>query len=200
MFRGNRIGTPHINTTVFTSSTAAITPNNGAIVQPLRGNVINPTPLADFGQTSVKWTGAFTMPLNEGAALLQQFAISLPPNGDTVGVEIGGSIIIRATNNPLLVPVATKLQAASGTLFGAVTANTDAESTLEPTIHRSGDIHHCQYQTQIIFNKGAFLAGTYAHGIKIQASTASVVSDFTIECYVRQLNDQQTINYRDTRR
>lgn len=200
MFKPNRVGTPHIHNATDVASTATITPNLSSINQLYTGNVINATPTGDFGQVAIRWTGAnCTVTAFQRMAIGQQFTITAPIQGDTVGVEIGGSILINIPVADAMFGCFFKVDTAANGVWGNVTAITPA-TIVKTDSYSNAAIRHATYQTQIVVN-GSNVAGTYFHGIAIQdAGSDAVFSALHAEMYVRQLNDQQNISYRDTRR
>lgn len=100
MFRPDRIGTPVIFEQSTASNSAAWTPSttNSAAVG-FRGNVINGTPVADFAMSALTWNqGTASIANGDELAILQQFTISQPLNGDTVGIELNFGLRIYMSN------------------------------------------------------------------------------------------------------
>lgn len=207
MFRPNRIGTPHIAQLSLTTSTQDWTPNvinrfaPNTIV-----NVINTVAIQDFGSTLLEWDGAAAEAIAANGRFLlgHQIVITQPVEGDTVGLELMATLngsfpasasfepfFIQLTSNPALLGQATT----GGQFF-----------PLGPTqIHDVGDDTVCltghHYKTQVIFNNPT-PAGVYAHGFAIADNSGAGynLEYFRMNAAVRQLNDQQNVNYRDTRR
>lgn len=207
MFRPNRIGTPIIHNLTDTILTAAWVPNANAAFGSNNGNAINANPIADFGRTRILWAGAapIVIAANTKYALMQQFTVTEPLAGDTVGIELNASLHLKAPASSLIQPMFMRCTAAAVATWGNLvnsSGNTNlakgiVESVnVDDLIHRS---HH--YQTQVVLNADT-VAGTYAHGFLIvdNSGANANLEWLDISASVRQLNDQQNINYRDTLR
>lgn len=210
MFRPNRIGTPYIHQGTSNNSTSAFTLNVlGLTSNSWKGNVISSTPLLDFGRQALTWNAAaVSLPAGNRCSFLSQFTITEPLNGDTVGVEMAGALIINVNDNLAIRPIFGKLVAAGGatlaqvdfadfpTRFGETqTAPVGASGASSHRFAQYRDIMILQYPTGSV-------GGTYAHGFEIlnQSAAASNIAALQMSASVRQLNDQQTIGYRDTRK
>jgi len=206
MFRANRIGTPHIYIRSQTNSTADWTPyTNAASVGTFRCNAINASPILDFGYTNITWNGTESLPTLEQLALVQQVTVTQPLAGDTVGIEVVGCISILLSNKACIMPVFARTDSATGALFGPMDASQgflQLEHEREVTRDNTDVVwRHLEYKTQVIMNE-LNPAGNYVHGFRLVNTTGGslTLSSFHIKCAARQLNDQENIAYRDTRR
>lgn len=209
MFRPNRIGTPYIHqdiisadTTNFTLAQAALTTANYPF------NAINGTPILDFGTTILHWTGTEAVTALNRFAFGQQFTITAPLNGDTVGLELHsffqGSINISTIMIPFIAKVTTPLAllagavlASSPTMFGtSINAYSGQAAAVQQLRIPRG------YKEQVIVRDTTRLFGTYCHGYIFEDNSAAGwnLIDMHWSAGVRQLNDQQAVGYRDTRR
>lgn len=198
MFRPNRIGTPHIMSGAsYVYSTSNWTPADRSIQQVYAGNVINAVPLLDFGQAAIRWAGSEAVVAFQRICIGVQFTVTPPIAGDVKGIELGGSMTVDLPAADSMYPVCFRVEAAGLAVWDQVTT-TEAPSILGPEVPGLSAIRTGHYQTQLVTQ---LAAGTYFHGFALQDSG----SGFTLqalhaEFYVRQLNDQQSIGYRDTLR
>lgn len=206
MFRPNRIGTPWIHQNNFLTNDDSNWLNEIVATSPLYpGNVINAVPLGDFGRSFLQWNGTETLAAAFKASIVQQFVISPPIQGDTVGVEIAASIITDLPPSTIIIPFFNTLQAAGGTTLAPVAGSTGPTYLEQQAIPNNAVttaiFRHCSYKTQVIV-RDPNLAGIYCHGFAFLNGSASPASTSLIEmnAEVRQLNDQQDIGYRDTLR
>lgn len=207
MFKPNRVGTPIIHTITGVDNTAAFTyqlNGNSAMLQPF--NVINASPVLDFGRSQVNWVAAARVHTNSNkSAFVQQFTVTQPLNGDTVGVELNGALWLTAPNDIIMQPALMRITA-QGALWGGGTAN-DVPTPIAPPVEildnvaaRTNTIRACQYRATAII-KDAAVGGTYAHGVIIyNAGVDFNITALKMTASVRQLNDQQNVGYRDTLR
>lgn len=209
MFRPDRIGTPTFHEQAFTPSTVNFTPASSLIASAVwNANVINANPVADLGRSALQWTGSEAITAGHKWALGQQFTVTQPVAGDAVGFELNGSILIQANHALIIVPFIQKLSAAgSTTLEGVVGADMPTPLPLPSgSAFAASDsaIRVHNYQTRVVERNTAVgaVAGTYIHGFSlIDAGFAGYTTTFfQVVCSVRQLNDQQTVGYRDTLR
>lgn len=203
MFRANRIGTPNIMADGVTVSAAAIGVNNGAPIQEPRGNVINAVPQLDYGANYVRWasTGG-SVPIGERIMLVQQFTVTPPIAGDTVGVETIAALMLVGSPSLMVAPILFKATAAAVAFHGNVSGVAQGLTYLsEGRQNISGLTHYCKEQT-ILRGSVNPVSGTYCHGFEIFNPTAGLVTftAYVASMAVRQLNDQQDVGYRDTRR
>lgn len=209
MFRPNRIGTPRLYQTTIVDNTSNWTPNSNLAVLPIvTGNVINASPLADFGFTNLTWDGvAETLTLSHKIALLQQFAITQPLAGDTVGLELEAHLDILLNKPHMIVPIFTRLTAAGGAVLASVTTGAGIGARrIGPASYGVAQATQlwsaADYVTQCVQNDSVAVNGIYGHGFLIYlADTAdTTLTAFHMQAGVRQLNDQQSVGYRDTLR
>jgi len=205
MFRPNRIGTPTIHVTADGASTSSFAPATSAFTAAeINGNVINTTPLTDFGESAISWNAAAaTTAANVKFAILHQITVPPPIQGDVVGIEINASLIIRVPQDCMIIPVFCKLDAAGAGQLNGVnsTGEPTYHSTPSPAVAASTETtRSLTYKNQIIVRDTAGLFGTYAHGFLLYMLTALNTTWFKMDASVRQLNDQQNIGYRDTLR
>lgn len=201
MFRPNRIGTPVIWQPQAISDTNAFTLAETAadsLVQPI--NVINGVPVLDFGYSSLRWQGpTVTLSPNFKCGFGQQIVVTEPIAGDTVGIELNGSIYAKITKDTLIVPFFGRIDAPLALLAPGFTNTQAVYMNKQPMDPIAAKAH--TYQTQIILNNGgAPVAGTYVHGFMLQDDAGGPMNQFQAAFSVRQLNDQQDIGYRDTLR
>jgi len=206
MFRANRIGTPHIYKAVVTESAADFTPYvNAATSREFRANVINAVPILDFGYTNLSWNGAEVVPTLNQFALVQQVTVTEPLAGDTVGIELVGGLSIVLPYNATITPVFSKADAAASVLLSSVAGSygyMPLEHNREPlSVSTDAAWRHVEYKTQVVMN-GPTVAGVYLHGFQIIHNSGGnmPITAFHVKCAARQLNDQEDISYRDTRR
>lgn len=208
MFRPNRIGTPVIHDTgaggsaaVWVPATAAFSSGNFSQV-----NVITAAPVLEFGRTSFGWFGAapVAIPAGHFFSLVQQFTVTKPLKGNISGVEINAAIVAALPASAAIVPVLVKC-AATGTLGNSgVTGHPTYHS--EPPEHVLTDDTICvrtrTYRTQFILSDATDPSGVYGHGFTIFDNSGAGYNFqyFIMQASVRQLNDQQTKGYRDTRK
>lgn len=211
MFTPNTVGTPNIyfpanHTQVLTPFT--LTPGN-FFESNVWFNVINAAPALDFQHTSLLWNGTpIPVAANGKWALVQQFNITRPVQGNAVGIEVMAAIELQATPGVALTPILFKMTAALGTtLAGALSPS--APTTIEQpragvttTTELANRTHY--YRTQVVVKDDpATIAGTYAHGFAItdldQDAAGYSIGYFRINAAIRQYSDQQNIGYRRVR-
>lgn len=205
MFRPNRIGTPNIHQNTGVGSVANFTWTNRAINDSSYSfNVINASPLADFGYSNINWAGTETITSGNRVGVGQQFTVTKPLAGNVVGIELTGHITLTFPGNSLIVPMFGKVTAAAGALWDPVTVS-DQPCQLDVALMpvpgaTTGQYRNGYYKTQVIteVDEGA----TYVHGFQLLnfAGAGYDVSWISAGFGVRQLNDQQDVNYRDTLR
>jgi hypothetical protein len=209
MFRPNRIGTPWIYKPNPVSGTSAWTPNNQPNTSNTIGfNVINQVPVLDFGRSQFNWTGAaVNITASNRVAIVQQISITAPQGGDTVGLELMGSLDIDVASTTQMLPIFGKIQGsipagqlAAGTTIGPCIIGQAPGGNTANVRSRA----HVYKEQVIVNNDGADVSGVYVHGFLLQeahTTPAAVPISFLQASYgVRQLNDQQSIGYRDTLR
>lgn len=209
MFRPNRIGTPFVYQPDFTGDTSSFTVSDEPTAGALFGaNIINAAPVLDFGRSELSWTGAArTLLASNRMAIAQQFTVTEPIDGDTVGVELlGGLEWQAATTAVAFTAFIAKIAAATS---GVLAATTFAGPTFLPTtsLPNTGGVwrYVTAINTAIIrAPTKADVAGTYIHGFILTESSSTptnhTFTHFSTQLSVRQLNDQQNVGYRDTRR
>lgn len=207
MFRANRIGTPVFFENTVTESAIDWTINaNNVGDEVVTANVINSVPILDLGYTNLTWLGAAENLAAGGKfALVQQVTVTEPTVGDAVGIEINGAIDILAATNIGLVPVFFKATTAAGALLGSIQANAGAVRFAQGRrFTGAANIYESlSYKEQVVIKSTlGQVAGTYCHGFLIYNHTAAnyALTNFHMQCSARQLNDQQNVQYRDTRR
>lgn len=205
MFRPNRIGTPvirqpsgpTITATSWTIDQASQT--SGAAV----GTICNGTPLADFGEVNAYYQSTTVQALTGGnkSGIWAQFSATTPLNGDTIGFELIGSLWIVASLGVHIMPGFTEMNSAGPSNFSPLSARTISVASLnfQGWNNSHNTIHASTFKEQVILNK-ATAAGTYAFGFELIGGVTTNLSTFHASFGLRQLNDQQTIGYRDTRR
>lgn len=209
MFKPNRVGTPYVLNDSGVGDDANWTPNAQAIAglsQP--GNVINGVPLLDMGVSILHWASATpeAIAANTRIALGLQFTVTAPLEGDTLGVELMGSLQVRAPGDVTMIPRINKLSAASGSRYAATSAST-AGCYFGPSLsgipgNTTIGVRHLAYKEQVVITgqPPRTGGGVYYHCIEVLCPTAFDLTMF-VACFgVRQLNDQEDIGYRDTRR
>lgn len=202
MFRPNRIGTPVIHDDTGANNAAAFTSGAQNLNAPTNTiNIINPTAQLDFGRNSMHWYAGvnYAIPVTSKAAFGQQFVISPPIDGDAVGLELLGSFSTNLPADALMRPIFGRLlNAATATLqpvdfAGNPTGFGDASNN-------GASLRTVTYKEQFVIS-AASAGGLFGHGVQIQTwSAATAIYFFNCEFSIRQLNDQQNIAYRDTRR
>lgn len=207
MFRVNRIGTPQLHTAGSVNNTSAFTLNENAVNQATYpGNVINASPVADFGRSPLHWTGtARTLTSGRKWIIGQQFSITQPLAGNVRGLELTASLYLTAKNNIILRPILCRLSAAGAAVLDTITsADTPTQiAPLRENPNGTGDASYVghSYLTTAIVNQTP-LAGTYLHGFECSNLDAAndSITWIRMNATVRQLNDQQDIGYADTLR
>lgn len=206
MFRPNRIGTPHFHQETGIGSAANFTwALRNFNDSSWGGNVVNGTPLLDFGFTSVNWSGTEQIVNAQRTGLFHNIVVTRPLNGDAVGIEIVGSLVIRLPSSSLVVPMIGKPNAAPVNNFDQFTfANQPvhfAPQRMESAVGTDMIIRHFAYKEQIVHQE-ADPSGSYCHGFQIFNTTGANydVTWFSACFGVRQLNDQQIVGYRDSLR
>lgn len=207
MFRPNRIGTPRIYQSSTTANAAAWTltaQGNGSIGA--TGNVINAAAIADFGMSALNNTNAQNLAIDNAFCLVQQFTVTKPLSGNTVGVELNASLKLKTDRRVIIKPVLFKAATAAGTVLGAVSSVGVAPVSIAPEFLPGSaaltDWFGFSYQTQVIIQDASAVEGTYCHGFQIGNNTGAALSiaAFQMDASLRQLNDQQAIGYKDTLR
>lgn len=203
MFIPNTVGHPYIHQQTQLASAAAWTPNSqGFNAVGIKGNVVNAAPSSDFQFVAVQSNAASgAMATNQAVAVLQQFTVTTPLAGDAAGIEVSASMF-TSTDELHIIPIFTKLNVAGGALWAAVDSDSRHPVHLGPMVYPvSSGIIHCSYKTEVVHQE-TDLGATYAHGfLLINLSGGDVtINNLNFNGSVRQLNDQQNIGYRDTRR
>lgn len=209
MFRPNRVGTPNIHNNASLSDTSAFTLNENNVNQnTYLGNVINAAPVLDFGRSPLRWAGAARTFTSANKWILgQQFTITEPLNGDVVGLELMAGIVIGMKANALIRPVLCRLTAAGGAVLAQVSSQ-DTLTQIEkeasnPTAGSAAAyMSHYYRTTALVSYPTGTVGGVYMHGFEFTNpdAAAASVTFFQTTMAVRQLNDQQNINYRDSLR
>lgn len=210
MFRPNRVGTPVIHDSLGIGSVALFTLQNPLLASAVANppmNVINAAPVLDFGHSAIHWFNAVGVAIANvsRAAFGQQFTITPPLNGDTVGVEVIGSMYLNIPNNANMIPRFNKMTAATGTIFananGADVPTYIAEPYLGNVTDNTVGSRAWYYKQQIVIKDATKVFGTYFHGMEIQITNVGGTITYIDAAFsVRQLNDQQDVGYRDTLR
>lgn len=208
MFRPNRVGTPKLHAILTNTSSASPTGGaQGYTLPGVTGYVINAVPDGEFGYAALSWGGGtFTLPASNTVALLHQFIVPQPIEGDAVGIEVNGGLQIFVDENVTIQPVFCKLAAAGGGTLAAVSSNTTQPVYLaDPYNGIQGDTtpgFHGKTYTQQVVHRYPSVQGPFAHGFQLFNPGANpiTISAFHMNASVRQLMDQQNIGYRDTLR
>jgi len=212
MFRPNRIGTPNLTGAWRENADDLLTTAVHTAADPAEFVVVNAIPWMDYGSDTVMFTGNTTaLPAGELSGIGQQFNIPTPIAGDAVGVELIGTAYGWVSTNLSfgLLPYACQL-VAPGEAEGDVVVSNQLKDAFLADISAqqiaggaSGVLRVVNWKTQIIFdNLNGPLTGTFLHGVRVHnvGSVATAIEDIWCTLSVRQLNDQQDIGYRDTRR
>lgn len=208
MFRANRIGTPRIYQPAASNSTADYTQFERATTEfRAQAMICNASPVLDFGTTVVNSTRTKTHTAGQKMGFAQQFTVTEPQQGDTVGLELVGGMVIHTAASCLIVPFLANLATAATTLFEG------KDSTDSPFLLGPGEIQDAaddtvyaravSYRENVILRNGAAaVAGTYMHGFLIYNNSGASISytHALLNFGIRQLSDQQNVEYRDTRR
>lgn len=210
MFRPNRIGTPHIHTSDGGADTTDFTLNQvlyDNAATPF--NVINSTPIGDFGRRGIIWTGTEGVLAARKYALVGQFTVTAPIAGDTVGVEVQAGYTGLLPSDVAIIPIFFRLSAAIGTVLGGAANAYDQPTVFAPKdqylIATAQSIPRNDYFKEIFIIRNtdpAILAGTYGVGFQFMnaGSVGYNITNFFMTFAVRQLNDQNDVGYRDTLR
>ena len=208
MFRANRVGTPVIHTLdAQVTNTSNTAPNvYGLTTNIATGNTINAASVLDYGRSTLNWVPgvAQTVANNTNWAFGQTVTVTQPINGDTVGLELIGAMRAPLLQNCTLIPFISTVNTFAGTVLGTWTGLntlTQIGPPGEPPNPSVLGMRSHFYKESVIFGPIA-QAYTIIHGFIIQNVSGGVVnvSHLQTELQVRQLNDQQNIGYRDTRR
>lgn len=207
MFRPNRIGTPVFHTDTQATSSAALTFGTQAISSTtLPITPVNGTPILDFGETKYNYNGAVTLvPALQKITIVQQFTVSQPLVGDAAGVELNGGGLFVFDKTCLIQPFIVRLtNGATNTLVSGTTTDYPtfiADPILPLEVTAANRFVALRYQTQVVLKRDLGpVGGVYAHGFQISCGTAHTPGGFQAQFSVRQLNDQQSVRYRDTLR
>lgn len=210
MFRPNRIGHPWIHEpNNATASVAAFTQSTRAYYETLGfGNVINAAPVQDLASNTLVWFGTVPEAIAAGVRLIlgQQFTVTAPLVGDTVGLELAGALEVQALPTVQISPVIYRMTAALGSVLAGADSS-EAPITFGPTLTPDAadgqNVRSHSYKEEVIMKgTNANIGGTYFHGFAISdvAGAGYNLPFFRITCSIRQLNDQQNVGYRDTLR
>lgn len=211
MFKPNRVGTPIIHQSQVTNSTADFTLQQATISNNNNPfNVVNATPVKDFGYTNLTWNGTEALNANNKCSLVQQISVVLPEGGDVRGLELNASLKFVGKASTLIIPVFFRLTAAESSLFGGQSSSYDQPTPFAPDFASYQDVagtsaawHFVTYKRPLIVrNDRSVLPGTYAHGFQIFSADGTAISltGLQMVASVRQLNDQQGVGYADTLR
>lgn len=208
MFRANRIGTPNIHqagTRVQNTTNPALN-TSAAGVNVINGHQVNAVNLLDFGFSNLEWFPAVPPTLADNTQVAFGNVVTMTPAiaGDAFGFELTGSIRLRADPSLCIVPFFASLSTITGTVLGNIASTTPYAQIApahNPNLTGGPTMRSHYYQTQVVHNT-AGSGIVIAHGfILINNSGAGrVLTAATFDFSVRQLNDQQSIAYRDTRR
>jgi len=206
MFKPNRVGTPHIFTGDAVDSAANFTLATnliGAVAQP--ANVINAAPYLDFGQYTLNWNGTESLPAGEKCAFAHQFVITEPLAGNTVALELAATIRGTFPDNAIIRPFIAKILASTSAVLEGVTSFNVPISFGRPALIdgiTGGAVFRAHHYKEQILVSSSGIAGAYIHGFEIDNVTGGAVNitQFKMDAQIRQLNDQQSIGYRDTLR
>lgn len=208
MFRPNRIGTPKILQGDQVPDVSSFTVSNQLISSAAWNvNVINATPVLDFGRSAVYWVGsARTLNASSKMAFGQQFTVTQPLGGDVRGVELNGSLQGNFGSGVSAQAFLAKQIAAGTTLFEVEVFNSPVMLKNDPHQNNNVGINRSWTYTDqaVIYGDRTTLPGTYVHGFIIWESQTSPSNQTFTQLYasmsVRQLNDQQGVGYADTLR
>lgn len=205
MFKPDRVGTPNIHQNSGVGSVANFTWTNRAINDTSYSfNVINASPLADFGYSNINWSGTEQVLTGYRVGVGHQFTVTQPLSGNVVGIELIGHISVTFPGNSLIIPYFGQVVAAAGALWDPVTVYTQPAQLAQCHIPVPGattaQYRNEYYKTQVITELEA--GATYVHGFQLLnfAGANYDISWISAGFGVRQLNDQQSIGYRDTLR
>lgn len=211
MFKGNRVGTPHIHQLIgAVESSVAWTVNGHApSTGHLDGNVINALSVQDFGQSKVVYVGAsVAIASGDHFAIGQQITVPAPndPTTNAVGLELNGAISM-ITDKPIKIqPVFMKITANIGTLLGHVTNDGTSKWTNfgMPNLFDNQEQYPLinDYKTQMLVQDDTSVAGYYLHGFHITNLSGAIcnISYLEMQASLRTLVDQPGIGYQDSRR
>jgi hypothetical protein len=173
----------------------------------ITGHQINAAAVLDFGMSHLEWIPgvAQTLAVASAVAYGQIMTITVPVSGDTVGVELNGAIQLRGDQEMGIIPFFSFLSSAAGGALGVIGAvgfpYVQIAEGKDPGVAAAAQTRSHTYQEQIVINP--VTAGvTCAHGFILTNTSAAArtINAINMQMSVRQLNDQQNISYRDTRR
>lgn len=208
MFRANRVGTPVIYQANRVTSVANVAPSTFNVMgSQIQGHQINAAAALDFGMSHLEWIPAAAQTLAAATAVAygQIITITQPISGDTVGVELNGAIQLRADQELGIIPFFSQLSSAAGGALGIIAGTgfpyIQIADGKDPGTAAAAQTRSHTYQEQVIINP-LTVGLTCAHGFIITNTSAAVrtITGINFQMSVRQLNDQQNIGYRDTRR
>lgn len=208
MFKPNRVGTPRLLQPSNGQATGNVTVGSQLYnISGIVGNVINGTPVGEFGFSALSWNnGAYNIPATSAAAILQQFSVTQPLEGDAVGLELNAGCQIYTDQNVTIQPVCARLETAGVGVLAVVTSNTRQPVYLDDPYNGQISVanpgfHGLTYKEQVVY-RGSDIGGTFAHGFLMINNTAAPMSlgALHMNASVRQLMSQTTVGYNDTLR
>lgn len=207
MFRPNRIGQPFVLSEGATLSTVDWTPNTANWwANDYGANVINASAGLTLSRSALMWNGAAeAIAADKVWALVHQFTVSRPLNGDTVGIEVAASIAIQIPKHVWVTPLFVKLSSPGSSLLEGVLMNrypTLFPGGFEGQTAGAADGVTVSFKDTIISNANSTgnPGGTYGCGFLFRGGATYNIGGFLMQASNRQLNDQQSVGYQDTRR
>jgi len=208
MFKVNRVGTPIIHTdqqidrgTAYTISSLSWNSNQTPF------NAVNGAQtLGDFGETKAMVRAAGSnFPASTKCAIVQQFTVPKPVEGDVVGVELNGSIMWLAYRRFLIKPFIAFVTTPATTNMGAGITDdfpTHFGEGLDPETAptAAGEWLSASYQTQVILRRptAGGPEGVYVHGFQVWNTGADATPDgFNAEFSLRQVTNSGQLRYTD---
>lgn len=202
MFKADRVGTPDIHTNVKNALTGAMTlKEDDYNDEDTPVNIINSTPLLDLGRYKVTWNQTSAVATAKKIGLGCQFTVSQPIVGDTVGLEIIGSLQTLWPHKGTIIPAFGRLTE-SQALYAGVDYDGGATPHGQQNPYLNEDVVSIRanyFKTQFIINASSSLSGTYAFGWTLFNNSGSSHNLTWFEaCFaIRQFNDLQDAAYRD---
>lgn len=222
MFKPNRVGTPNIfdPNDQGTITDAVLFEESDFMVENAPVNIINVSPLSNFGSAALLWNGTNDAITTQKRIMIGAQFVIQPPNlnlQNVVGLELISTITIAADNAGRLTPYLARME-------------DDPTPLTDPLQVMNIDTNCWPYN--LANQSGGFTSNVFSHGAVISALSLSCISQvvvrddskqfqnifsfgwsiynqgasninlaaFEMTAAIRQLNDQEFIQYRDTLR
>lgn len=205
MFKPNVVGTPVIHQISNQSSASNATlGNDDPATTTYRANNINAVPVGDFGESHLYYTGTSAVTAGRRFAIGQALTIVQPINGNVRGLELNGAMTAKVPHGLQVTPFFAKLTAVPAGLMAltALSFPTIFKHQFIPLASDTLVFKHFSYKETLIMQDPTAIDGTYIHGFLCNDNSAAGWNLIMMHMMAstRQLNDQNEIEYADTRR